>query len=190
MATTHLKHDIRAVATHFQIAGEFKEAAPYGSGHINDTYAVVFNQNGGPVRYIFQRINHSIFKNPAALMENVERVTSHVRRKLEARNADQITPPCAHARADARRPAVARRRRRQPLAVLPLRRAGGDLRPNQRRPPRLAKLRRLLACFKGSWPTCRRHDCTKRFRTFITAAGGSTLCARPSRKTRAIAPPR
>ncbi|MFA5189980.1 MAG: aminoglycoside phosphotransferase family protein [Verrucomicrobiia bacterium] len=91
MATTHLKHDLRAVATHFQIAGEFKEAAPYGSGHINDTYAVVFNQNGGPVRYIFQRINHSIFKNPAALMENVERVTSHVCRKLEARNADQVT---------------------------------------------------------------------------------------------------
>ncbi|MFA6563681.1 MAG: aminoglycoside phosphotransferase family protein [Verrucomicrobiia bacterium] len=85
-----LKHDLRAVAACFQVGGEFQEAAPHGSGHINDTYAVTFSQNGSRVRYILQRINHSIFKNPPALMENIERVTAHVRRKLEARGADQI----------------------------------------------------------------------------------------------------
>ena len=31
-----------------------------------------------PVRYIFQRINHNIFKTPVALMENVQRVTAHL----------------------------------------------------------------------------------------------------------------
>jgi len=75
-------HDLRALAAQFQIAGEFLSAAPYGSGHINDTYCVVFNQGGSRVRYIFQRINHTIFKNPVALMENVQRVTAHLARKI------------------------------------------------------------------------------------------------------------
>ncbi|MBI5685338.1 MAG: aminoglycoside phosphotransferase family protein [Verrucomicrobia bacterium] len=83
------KHDLRAVAARFQISGEFQGTAPHGSGHINDTYAATFSQSGNRARYIFQRINHSIFKNPPALMENIERVTAHVRRKLEARSIDQ-----------------------------------------------------------------------------------------------------
>lgn len=78
----NLKHDVRAIARHFQIVGEFLEAAPYGSGHINDTYCVVFNQGGTRVRYIFQRINHNIFKNPVVLMENVQRVTAHLAAKV------------------------------------------------------------------------------------------------------------
>lgn len=78
----NLKHDVRAVARQFTIHGEYLEAAPYGSGHINDTYCVVFNQGGTRVRYIFQRINHNIFKQPIALMENVSRVTAHLAAKV------------------------------------------------------------------------------------------------------------
>jgi hypothetical protein len=70
------------VARHFQIVGEFLEAAPYGSGHINDTYRAVFDQAGTTTRYILQRINHNIFKNPVALMENIQRVTEHLARKV------------------------------------------------------------------------------------------------------------
>jgi Phosphotransferase enzyme family len=91
MAASKPQHDLRSVAGHFQICGDFHEAAPYGSGHINDTYAAVFDQAGSPVRYIFQRINHNVFKDPAGLMGNVERVTAHIRRKLEAAGADQIS---------------------------------------------------------------------------------------------------
>ena len=61
-------HDVRAVAQEFQILGEYLSSAPYGSGHINDTYCVVYDQGGTPVRYIFQRINHLVFKTPVALM--------------------------------------------------------------------------------------------------------------------------
>ena len=77
-----LRHDVRPVARGFQIYGEFVQAAPYGSGHINDTYCAVFDQAGSRVRYILQRINHNVFKNPAALMENIQRVTSHLTGKL------------------------------------------------------------------------------------------------------------
>jgi len=78
-----MKHNLDAIVRNFQILGEFKEAGPYGSGHINDTYCVVFSQGGAAVRYIFQRINHLIFKNPVALMDNIWRVTGHLQCKLE-----------------------------------------------------------------------------------------------------------
>ncbi len=72
------RNNVGAVACQFQIFGEFVDAKPYGSGHINDTYCAVFHQAGLPVRYILQRINHNVFKNPVALMENIQRVTSHL----------------------------------------------------------------------------------------------------------------
>lgn len=77
-----LKHNVREVARHFQILGDFQSAEPYGSGHINDTYCVVFHQAGTPTRYIFQRINHNIFKLPVGLMENIQRVTTHLAGKM------------------------------------------------------------------------------------------------------------
>ena len=70
--------NVRAAACEFQISGEFKSAETYGTGHINDTYRAVFEQQGAPVSFILQRINTSIFKNPVALMENVQRVTAHL----------------------------------------------------------------------------------------------------------------
>ncbi len=74
--------DIAAVAHQFQIDGQFFGAKPFGSGHINDSYCATFHQAGEPVRYMLQRINQSIFKNPVALMENIQRVTSHLAAKV------------------------------------------------------------------------------------------------------------
>jgi len=72
------KQGVGAVLRHFQLPGECLSATPYGNGHINDTYRVAYRENGSVQRYILQRINHHIFKNPAALMENIERVTGHL----------------------------------------------------------------------------------------------------------------
>ena len=69
---------VAAAARAFEIGGEFFEARPYGSGHINDTYKVFFNVGGVAHCYILQRINHNIFKKPVALMENIQRVTAHI----------------------------------------------------------------------------------------------------------------
>ena len=51
----------------------------YGNGHINTTYLV----NSAP-RYILQRINTDIFKHPDQVMENVQAVTAHLRKKILA----------------------------------------------------------------------------------------------------------
>jgi thiamine kinase-like enzyme len=72
------QHLVADAARQFQIDGDFSNATPYGSGHINDTYCAIFDRSGAPLRFILQRINTGIFKNPAALMENIQRVTSHL----------------------------------------------------------------------------------------------------------------
>jgi hypothetical protein len=74
--------DIRHIVDCFQLLGDFRGAAPYGSGHINDTYCAVFTQGGTTVRYILQRLNAHVFKEPAKLMENVDRVVKHIGGKL------------------------------------------------------------------------------------------------------------
>lgn len=75
-------HDLRYVSSLFDMRADFVHAAPYGSGHINDTYCAWYDQAGKRLRYIHQRINHNIFKDPVALMENVERVTRHSLNRL------------------------------------------------------------------------------------------------------------
>jgi hypothetical protein len=79
------------VASHFQIHGDFLSAEPYGTGHINDTYAVYFDLGGSRIRYIAQRINDVVFADPPSLMENVVRVTDHLRRKLATTGSDEIS---------------------------------------------------------------------------------------------------
>ncbi len=63
--------------------GRFIEGTPYGFGHINDTYAVYFKKHDGNThRYILQRINHDVFKDPEGLMENIIKVTGHLRERI------------------------------------------------------------------------------------------------------------
>ena len=53
-----------------------RETAPYGDGHINDTYRVKGQY------YILQRINSNVFKKPYEVMENIEAVTEYLRKKI------------------------------------------------------------------------------------------------------------
>jgi len=85
--TERNKADLPAVGRSFALPGEYVRGGPFGSGHINDTFCVTYRQDGQDVRYIHQRINHQIFTNPPALMENIQRVTEHVRSKYEAAGA-------------------------------------------------------------------------------------------------------
>jgi len=75
------QHHHAAGAHEFRINGKLVSIAPYGSGHINDTFCAVFNQAGVLARFIVQRVNTAIFTNPAALMENVGRVSAHLAAK-------------------------------------------------------------------------------------------------------------
>lgn len=54
-------------------------------GHINSTFFVSVN---GERRYVLQKINTSIFKNPEELTENIVGVTRFLRKKVEAAGGD------------------------------------------------------------------------------------------------------
>lgn len=78
-----MDYDLKKIGSNFQILGDFVDGKPYGSGHINDTFAVSYLQGGAPMRYIFQRINHNIFLNPEELMDNIQRVTQQQHKMLD-----------------------------------------------------------------------------------------------------------
>jgi len=81
--------ELARITGQFQFEGTFMRGNLYGSGHINDTYAVVFRlDNEKTIRYILQRINHNIFSNPEQLMENIKRVTFHLRKKIIEQGGD------------------------------------------------------------------------------------------------------
>jgi Ser/Thr protein kinase RdoA (MazF antagonist) len=76
------EHNVDGAARQFEISGQFTTAAPYGSGHINDSYCAVFQEGGKESRFMIQRINHNIFRNPVAVMENIQRVTMHLGKQV------------------------------------------------------------------------------------------------------------
>ena len=68
----------------FALYGEFETAAPFGNGHINETFVSRWNQAGASLRYLHQRINEKVFPRPDQVMENIQRVTAHIARRLIA----------------------------------------------------------------------------------------------------------
>ena len=78
------------IAAAFQCPGKYIGEESYGSGHINDTYKVYFDEGGRRVHYIHQRVNHQIFKQVPELMENIGRVVRHQRKKFEEAGATEI----------------------------------------------------------------------------------------------------
>lgn len=85
---------LQEISTKFQIYGEILHAETCKIGHINETYTATYDQGGTRVRYVHQKINRSVFKNPAAVMNNVVRVTNHLRKRLEERQVSNITRRC------------------------------------------------------------------------------------------------
>jgi len=79
------KEMLKDIAEQFIVDGDFISGESFGSGHINDTYRLQFQTRAGIRRYILQRINTCIFKQPEKLMENILRVTRHQLKKMQDR---------------------------------------------------------------------------------------------------------
>lgn len=77
------------ILEHFNIKGTPVEIRPLGNGLINDTFMVTTSDDS-PYDYVLQRINHAIFKDVELLQHNIEAVTTHIRRKLEAVGQEDI----------------------------------------------------------------------------------------------------
>lgn len=73
----------------FQFEGTLLQAQPYGSGHINDTFLLVYEiAEMGQIKVILQRMNGEVFANPVELMENILGVTSYLRERIIEHGGD------------------------------------------------------------------------------------------------------
>jgi aminoglycoside phosphotransferase (APT) family kinase protein len=77
-----MAHDVASIAGHFDLAGELDAIAPITAGHINDTYILKATAGGKTTRYVLQRINHYVFKEPVQVMANILRITEHIRSRV------------------------------------------------------------------------------------------------------------
>ena len=75
--------ELRRVSQAFDLPGVLVDGAAFGNGLINDTYAITCEDSGIRTRFILQRINHHVFRDPVSLMGNVERVCHHIRQRLD-----------------------------------------------------------------------------------------------------------
>lgn len=76
--------DTQLIVTHFNIPEAIIQVAPLGEGFINDTFLVTT----ATTRYILQRKNKAIFPNVPGMMDNIHKVTSHIRAKAVAQGKD------------------------------------------------------------------------------------------------------
>jgi len=80
--------ELDRICAAFDCPGTWISSCPIPSGHINDTYCSEFDESGRRIKYVNQRINHLVFREPELLMENIERVTRFARERIAASGGD------------------------------------------------------------------------------------------------------
>lgn len=83
-----MQQKLNAIAEKFDIKGKITGVKPLGDGFINDTY-IIATEAESP-NYILQRKNRNIFTNIPAMMDNIERVTTHLKNKIAAAGGDPM----------------------------------------------------------------------------------------------------
>lgn len=81
-----MKENLREIASHFALEGPVTAIDSLGEGFINDTF-IVRTEADAP-DYILQRKNKAVFPDVPAMMDNIRRVTEHIRRRVIAAGGD------------------------------------------------------------------------------------------------------
>lgn len=83
--------DIALICENFNLEGKFYGYELLKSGNVNQTFLVYYDDYGKINKYVLQRINSYVFKDPAVVMKNVVSVTNHIRRKVSFLNGKRLT---------------------------------------------------------------------------------------------------
>ena len=83
-----MEYNFKSIVLNFQIKETFVSVAPYGEGHINQTFLLKTDDNGKEKLYILQKINNNLFKDVDKLMNNIKLVTEFNRAKISARGGN------------------------------------------------------------------------------------------------------
>ena len=85
---TALYNKLCDILEQYGFNGTVNEIKPITVGHINDTFVVEYDVEGKTQKYLLQWINHNVFKNPVAVMENVVGITEHIKKKIAETGGD------------------------------------------------------------------------------------------------------
>ena len=80
---------INEIINRFEFSGSLVECRVFGSGHINTTYLLTFDDCGKTNKYILQQVNPNVFKNIDSLMDNIFKVTSYLRNEIRSCGGDE-----------------------------------------------------------------------------------------------------
>lgn len=69
----------------FKFEGDVTDVVENDQGNINSTYVITTSAGK---KYLLQKINTYVFKEPHLVMKNIELVTNHIRKKLKRQNDD------------------------------------------------------------------------------------------------------
>lgn len=87
-AAINAEYDFESIGRQFRLNGRVWAVEQINSGNINKTYKVTYLQDDGTFKsYLFQKVNTYVFKNPVEVMENIDKVTTHIYRKRGGVNA-------------------------------------------------------------------------------------------------------
>ena len=78
MASAASLDTIREVLSGFPLTGELQECSQLKNGHINDTYRLTLADGFVQSRFILQRINEYVFKDPGKVMHNISTIAQHM----------------------------------------------------------------------------------------------------------------
>ncbi len=81
-----MKDKLQKIALQFDLGGKIETIDTLGEGFINDTF--IIRTEEGAHDYILQRKNKAIFPDVPAMMENIRKVTDHIRNIVAAEGGD------------------------------------------------------------------------------------------------------
>lgn len=83
--------EIENLLAQFELKGKIKDIRGFGSGHINDTFKATNTEADQP-DYLLQRINHQVFPDVGPMMNNILRVTEHLKKARSEYTSMTIVP--------------------------------------------------------------------------------------------------
>jgi len=78
-----MNHELEKIISNFKIPGTLIDVEENSQGNINSTYLLSFKEENNVKRYLLQKINSYVFREPHLVVKNIELLTEHIRERLE-----------------------------------------------------------------------------------------------------------
>jgi Ser/Thr protein kinase RdoA (MazF antagonist) len=85
---TETAENLRSIAEQFVHQGQVTQIQAFGNGNINDTFLVSLD-DANQTRFVLQRINTQVFRQPQQVMQNMSIYSAHVQQRLARQPLDR-----------------------------------------------------------------------------------------------------